>query len=157
VAVFTIRIDDAIGIDRSSVDTPFEGVGMIRDARYRPVWIASAALGVRVLELPFDSQSWAELGDEILLWTRRIRGGPIRRTERRDVTVRAEAAVVVVLDHDGVSAAVGVDRDRAIPAKSVRLQEGAICSCETHEMALGVVITAVGAEEDAAVGRDRWR
>ena len=100
VSVFTVRINNAVGVNRRAVDTPFESVGMIRDAGDRPVGVSCAAQGVCVLELPLDPQSWAELSDEVFLGTGRVCGGPVRRTERIDVTIRAEPAVVIVLDYD---------------------------------------------------------
>src|SRR4051812_9854647 len=59
VAIFAIRIDDPIGVDRGGVDTPFETERMIRDARNRSIWIPGAALGVRIFILPLNRQGRA--------------------------------------------------------------------------------------------------
>src|SRR5438034_6245960 len=146
ITILAVSIDDAVSINSRRIDAPFERVGMVRNACYRPVWIASAALRVGVLELPLDREVRTKLRYEKFLRTRRVRGGPICRTERRDVAVRPKAAVVVVLDDDGVGGVVRIDRNRAVPAKVVRAQVGAIRG-EVHQMSLCVVVPCVRAEE----------
>src|SRR5712691_2273222 len=129
---------------------------MIGDARDRSIRIARAALRIRVFETPLDDQVRAELGDEKLLRAGRVGARPIQGAERRViVAVGAEAAVVVVLDDNRVRPVVLEDRGRRIPTEAKSAQIVAI-GTEVHQMTLGVVVAAVGAEEDATVWCHGW-
>src|SRR5258708_18673105 len=83
VAVFTVCVHDAIGVNHRRVDAPLERVGVVGDAGDGSVRIPGAALRVGVLEAPLDRQVRAELGDEELLRARWIGRRAVRGTDRR--------------------------------------------------------------------------
>ncbi len=126
VAVFTVRVDQAILVNHRSVDAPLEAVRVVRYATDGTVRVARTAQRVGVLELPLHGQIGAELRDEEFLRARWIRGRAIFGTDRGVITIRAETAVVVVLDHHRVGPIMLKDRHGAVPAEVVRAQIGAV-------------------------------
>src|SRR5262249_49678297 len=121
VAVLAVREEGAVAVDNERVDAPFESERMVAHAGHGVVRVARATERVRVLEAPFGVQVVVELGDEVRLGIGGVGGRTVGRAERRVIAVRADAAVVVVLDVDRVRAAVAVDAWRRIPSEAIRV------------------------------------
>lgn len=167
VAVFAVRIDDAVAVDDEGVDAPLEAERVIADAGDVAEGVAGAAQGIGVLIAPLDVEVVIELRDEVLLGVTGIRGVAVGRADRVVVAIGADAAVVVVFGDDGVRGValiivvslrvvviiVLVDARGDVPAEFVRSEVVAVGG-EVQEMSLGVIVTGVGAEEDRAVGGD---
>src|SRR6202171_6368764 len=124
---------------------------MIRDAGDGAVRLPRAALCIGALEPPLHVQVVVKLGDVQGGGIRRVGRGALHRAIGFIVAVRADSAVVVVLDHHGVIGAGPDDSRRLVPAEQVGADVVAIL-VPLHQVALGVVIAAVGAVENAAVG-----
>src|SRR5262249_49135909 len=85
----------------------------------------------------------------------RVAAGPIRRAKRVDATIRPPV-VVIVLDYNRVSRAMSEDRRCAVPTEVEGCQELSRRT-ELHQVALGVVVPRVSAEQNSAVRSDGRR
>src|SRR5260370_36116803 len=153
--MFAIGVDNSIRVHNRRVDAPLEpdvqplisgGVGNTSNGAVR---IAGASLRVCILEFPLNVQVGAELRDKkraiVAGWTECIRVAI--GTELRT------AAILVVLDDNGISSIVLINGRRGVPAKAIRAQELA-GGAELHQVAAGEIITGVRTIQNAAIGRN---
>src|SRR2546425_7548848 len=145
VAVLAVGVYYSVRVNRRSIDAPLEAIRVVRNAGYRAVRISRAAQRVGVLEGPLDGKVRAELSHEELLRTCGVSRRPVGRTYRRDVTVRSETTVMIVLDHDRVGPVVLVDSGGNVPPEIERAQIRAVPS-KVHQVPLRVVVPRIGAE-----------
>src|SRR5215472_6947071 len=160
VSIFALHVHLLLRVDNRSIDAPFEAVRVIGNTTQLPVRLASAAVCFNAMKLPLRHQIGVELGD-VKRPCRNPRGGANRVAHVSGAgRIAVEACflvVVVVFDHDGISAAVRKHRRSRVPAEVEKGPHLAGGSIELDQVPASDVVSRVGAVQHVTVGQDGWR
>src|SRR5437773_1622082 len=143
IAILAVSVGNAIVVNRWCVDTPFKAVRVITYASNAVVRVARATQRVGVLEHPLDAQARTERSDEVSLRISRVRGRTVRRAYIWIVTIRSDAAIVIVLGDDRVGIAMSPNGRGIVPPKVVGIEK-LPGRAETQHVSLGIIVTSVG-------------
>lgn len=155
VTILAFDINRAIDVNRRRINAPLEAIWMVGDAVERSVGLGYTAVRFRAVELPFRNEIFVKLRD-IERACRNARGGA-NDVADPSAGVAVEPSlfvVVVVFNHNGVSAVVCQNGRRSVPAKVKESQDRTRYTVELDQMTASDVVASVGAVEHISIRQD---